>query len=651
MRIPEPSKIIPVLLALGLLLGLHPDLRAGNPEYERKLKEIQPGDHEAIFKLALWCVGMDEELKRRGRDHFEDLVFQAGEPWASKAKYRLGLFALTRGKLFTDLKRAGRYLKEAAEAGNEAATRRLEELRQAHDENKSRLVEKANGFLAKRRFDLAVKILDDAYRLPLGDGSLSDRSLLERLAHAYREMGKELSRLDLKEVVPTCSTCGGTGYMECKKCKGTGKVKGKTPDELVTGVDGSKYKKGGEVEMKCPYCKATGGKICSGCAGLGLNMALLPAALGKNLRSMATSLKRLEKRKDPWDAIRKTWEKVVALRLHIPAGFKVEGVKGDDGLVPPDDSRVDRKSLEKMWEGFSEVDKHKFLLSFSVRAASYLRSVFLHDSGRKSLAEKAPYDLATSRIPFDVAPVAAFPEIFHDRWIAVRGKLLRKRSRRGKNEVVWEDDSLKRLDLKGPGHTNLCCIYWTAEGREKHTLLAKLKAGRQFDYLEKFVWAYKYPDVSEKVEEIKRDSEVILFGRFIHNPLGTEPALLEIWDLDLVKEEKSRSVTVFPGPAVRLPLNEATVPPGKLAGYYLSRGLGTLRDEVFNKARRRRRGDEAREAEERRAELRAAALKDFRRSRDLLEGATQELESADRFTTEKLEQVHREILRILGTRE
>jgi hypothetical protein len=635
------------LVSLAVLVALGGLTRADDTEFERRLARLAPDDYDGRFKLALWGMGMGEKAKRQGRDLFEDIAFSTGGDLGAKALYRLGLYHLTQGRTYWDRKRAARLLLKAADFGNEAAARRVTELKTEFGERKQNLLEKADRLLASRRFDTATRTLRDAYRLPLGVGSLSDPAVLERLAFAYAEMGKELRRLDDKKVQPACPVCAGTGFQPCRKCKGTGKVKKKKPPELVTGIEGSSYKKGETVDVKCAFCKGTGGEPCRTCGGLGLNFEILPESSHKALRAMAASIKRISKRKDPWDAIRKTWARVVANRLHIPAGYNVSTVSGTDKFIPPDVTLVDRPSLKKFWEAAGGQEKHRFLLGFTGLSAQYLRPIFMHDRARNTLRTRAPLDLAPSTMPLDIETVAALPEIFHDRWIAIQGKISRSRGRRGKKGGTdWDDDSFKWVFLKGRGRTPLRCFYWTPiDGREKHTLLAKLKISDAFRHLERFVWAYPYQDVEEQVTSLRRECEVVVFGRFIYNPLGIDAALFEIWSLDLVREDKGRTVTWHPGSLGRAP--SSTAEPAVRSGYLLLKGLHFLRDEAWNRKRRKKKGDEAAEIEKRRGELRVAAIGAFREARSILETAAFEANRIDAYLEEQLAQVNRELDRVL----
>ncbi len=631
--------------AAALFAALAAYASGGDAEYERRLKEIAPGDNEAIFKLAVWCMEGDGALKKKGRDHFESLAVSAGGSLSAKAKYQLAVFSVTQGRTYHDLKRAARLLGEASAAGYEPAGRRLAEMAAAGPEKKKEGLDKGNRHLAQREFDAALRALEGAYKLPAGESGAGDGEMLEMLANVHFEMGAEIRRLDGGDIVTACSTCAGTCYQACTKCQGSGKVKGKKPAELVTGVEGGTYKKEEIVDIECPLCKGSGGEICKKCSGMGVNSDILPEEAAKALRLAAVTIQRLLDKKDSWEAVEKVWERVLELRLRLPAGFKVAGAKPVGTLIPPDESLADRPALLKFWESASSVDRHKFLVTLATEAAHFLRPVFMQKPGARTLKEKSPYDLKAQSVPFKPEVAASFPRVFDDRWISVRGRVASNKKRKDSND--WEDDSFKWLFLAGDGRTPLRCLYWTAKGKAKQTILAKLKMGDDFSYLERFIWAYKYAEIEERISDLRKETEVELFGRFVHNPDFGEQALLEIWHVDAVKETRGKNETFLQAEEPPMPAESAEQKPEIRAGMHFRKGLALLRDPVFSTQKKLKPDQEA-EVAAKRSALREEALGEFRTARNLFEAAASEIDKVPGFLEEQIGQVNRAIEELLG---
>ncbi len=611
---------------------------AENPEYERRLKELAEGDFDGLLKLATWCMDGDAQLKRKGRDLLEMIIARGTGATAASARHQLAVFCLTQGRTYHDAKKAWRLLSEAAAAGHESAGRRLAELVEAQGGKKKENLERGNRFLAQREYEPAIKTLEACFRMPGGVEDQSDEELLLKLAFVRFEEGAEIRRLDGKDIVSACSVCGATCYQACTKCQGSGKVKGRKGAELVTGIEGSEYKKEEVVDIECPQCKGTGGEICKKCLGMGANHEIMPEKIGKRFKLMGSCIQQLLEKKDSWEAINKTWAKVVELGLHLPAEFKVAGAKDVVKLIPPDESLADRPSLAKFWEGASLVDKHKFLVSIAAEAARFLRPLFMQKVKPRTLKEKSPYDLRADSIPFPPEIVSALPTVFDERWISVRGRILRQQRRR--DGLDWDDDSFKWVMLAGSGsRIPLRCIYWTAKGHERQTILAKLKMGDDYAYLDRFVWSYKYAEIDERLSGLKKDAEVEFFGRFMNGSEIGEPALFEIWHVDKVSETKSKQEEYFPAQEPEVP-PDSQGRPEFAAGRHFRKGLALLRDGAFNIQKRLKPEEEA-ALNEKRKSLAMSALAEFRASRELLETAAGDKDKISPFLEEQIGQVNR----------
>ncbi|MBK4733981.1 hypothetical protein [Noviherbaspirillum pedocola] len=61
-----------------------------------------------------------------------------------------------------------------------------------------------------------------------------------------------------------CPKCGGTGVLQCHRCKGTGKVEESNNEALINpglGVE--------QHPVRCPSCHGVGTEACSRCDGSG----------------------------------------------------------------------------------------------------------------------------------------------------------------------------------------------------------------------------------------------------------------------------------------------------------------------------------------------------------------------------------------------
>jgi len=61
-----------------------------------------------------------------------------------------------------------------------------------------------------------------------------------------------------------CPKCGGSGVLECHRCKGAGKVKKADSGAAMDASSGA-----GSEEVKCPSCHGVGTEPCSRCDGSG----------------------------------------------------------------------------------------------------------------------------------------------------------------------------------------------------------------------------------------------------------------------------------------------------------------------------------------------------------------------------------------------
>ena len=56
----------------------------------------------------------------------------------------------------------------------------------------------------------------------------------------------------------TCRECGGSGYIECTKCEGSGEARGQMPIATIQGIRNDCPKCDGEGVITCPICKGKG---------------------------------------------------------------------------------------------------------------------------------------------------------------------------------------------------------------------------------------------------------------------------------------------------------------------------------------------------------------------------------------------------------
>jgi DnaJ-class molecular chaperone len=61
-----------------------------------------------------------------------------------------------------------------------------------------------------------------------------------------------------------CPKCGGTGVLECHRCKGTGKVEQDSGEALANMAPGAE-----QHPVRCPSCHGVGSEPCSRCDGSG----------------------------------------------------------------------------------------------------------------------------------------------------------------------------------------------------------------------------------------------------------------------------------------------------------------------------------------------------------------------------------------------
>ena len=275
-------------------------------------------------------------------------LFTAGRQRTSEAKYALAMCYLRGEDVPQDPEKAERLLQESAEGGSEKAKKELkrlcderaaEELRitreKAEKRGKIEAIQEVESEITDRKarinsilkgklggdwedFDagkitqtdssISVKTEEALKQI---SGTFSENDSLGKLNEALRKLQAESERLearlaeiakvkgvyDAKELESrkeTCTPCGGTGTIECARCKGKGEVVVKVSEPCPicsgenSGWSGSHRRGVVMVEVDCGNCRGTGEiakrQRCRSCGGKGKLTIEEPGRLRSRVR-------------------------------------------------------------------------------------------------------------------------------------------------------------------------------------------------------------------------------------------------------------------------------------------------------------------------------------------------------------------------------
>ncbi|GEM_PF-3383847 len=526
--------------AMVLCLSAGP-LAAQQEAYTQKRAELEPGDHEGLFELGMWCLGRGGPMERYARACFEDLLDAPGDV-RDRATYRLALWHLNRGRGFADAKLGVDLLARVASRGAEIpAGRDLGFRRETVAARKRDLIEKAQRALVAGNVESAARILNEARRLPFGKASgeydLDDARILDNIARALAEAERAWKKFADPKLPVDCPKCNGTGFQKCPKCKGKGEIRVKTDPKRVLTPEGFKYEPGKWVTRKCAHCGGSGKIPCKACRATGVDFDLLPKGRKRDWYRFGMWIESNAEREDPILAVERVFQEVVDHQLKVPASLDAS-IRFP--LIPPTREKMDVASLKRYWEQATPKDKLDFLRSITILSARWMEPFFFQARSRQTLGVKEPFADRPRLVPLPPEIVGSDPVAFQNRWVSVIGEI------QGKNlRGFWPED-VSWIQLRGrQGSHNLQILVWKPAAREKHRILSEMH--RDFGYLRRFLWTYPFT-LEEQIDKLRSGTKVVLYGRTIFESGGYPSHALEVWSVDPVSDRRGLKAPDGPPP-------------------------------------------------------------------------------------------------------
>ncbi|MHC4599820.1 MAG: hypothetical protein ACYS47_12515, partial [Planctomycetota bacterium] len=386
----------------------------------KRLKNLKPGSWDEWMAVGegFAAKGTPKDLAR-ARLLFEACLRAAPPALADRAASLLIDVHLHEKAPFRGSFAAARLLRRLArKTREESAIRRFEKLRAEVLSKKRALLEKANKAKEEGRTRDAEKALREALVLPftvpaeVGD-PVDEGAILARLTELSKGMEKAVrARYEGKKI--HCQTCEGRSATTCSTCKGRGKEKkvvspgpGRTP---------------GTYWVKCTRCEGFGLVMCSHCGFTGFDLRLLDGRDRKAFSDYAKWIAPLLREPDLAEALDKAQDAALRVFFDLPDTFLPDD-RNVGRLFPLRRSTTIPSAYMELWKRRNgAVDRYNLLIDLGVVSARTLKPYLLPLSMRRAAKPRAPLRReieATSPMPPE--RVAAFPDFYHDRWVAVRG--------------------------------------------------------------------------------------------------------------------------------------------------------------------------------------------------------------------------------------
>lgn len=518
--------------------------------YDKRKKAMASDDAKERWELAQFCL--ENNLRRQGEELLGEIRTMAS-PFYVQATRKLAEILAPREPiaaidLLDDL---------AAKTADLEAQVKARELKRDLDKRRQAAYDEAQVYVQKRDWVQAVATLKYAHALSYAGPQASDgpdapvtrAQVLAKLAEVRQTMEGiargELTaaghEVDTSKVI-TCSVCPKhAGLGACAACKGAGTVERVIP--AVITLNGIKPER--RVQVPCPTCQGTKQGRCTACAGSGLEINQLEARTQYPVRSVADRAW-TRNYPDALTGMRDCFAAAQQRKVTLPPGFVPDypsSKKLRDALpevpVPDDFGNGDSAAnLEALWKAAKPEVRANFLCCYAFEAAQKSQPAAGELSGAADPANAlaAPPELAKLRASapsVGATEVSALPETWAGRWVWIAATY------DGPDASLSGKDRLA-LQIKTETPNNLHPFVYRAEAQALH---AKASGEEGAPPLLKLLGtSYPYADVGAKAGDLQAGDAFQALGRVIYSKDRNPETSLEIWDLMVRADPKTREL-------------------------------------------------------------------------------------------------------------
>ncbi|MCK6470753.1 MAG: hypothetical protein L6R28_03305 [Planctomycetes bacterium] len=518
--------------------------------YEKRKKALASDDAKGRWELAQHCLAnnlrrQSEELLGEIRTMASPFYVQATRKLAEILAPREPIAAI---ELLDDL---------AAKTADLEAQVKARELKRDLDKRRQTAYDEAQGYMQKRDWAQAVATLKFAHALSYAgpqasegpDAPVTRAQVLAKLAEvrqtmegiARGELTAAGNEVDTAKVI-TCTVCTKhAGVGACAACKGAGTVERIIP--AVITLNGVKPER--RVQVTCPTCQGTKLGRCTACAGSGLEINQLESRMRFPVRALADRAW-TRNYPDALTGMKDCFALAQQRKVTLPPGFVPDYPSSKNlrdalpGVPVPDDfgNGGSAANLEALWKAAKPEVRGNFLCSYAFEAVQNAQPAAGELSGAADPANAlaAPPDLGKMRASaptVGATELSALPETWAGRWVWVAGTY------DGPDASLSAKDRLA-LQIKTDAPNNLHPFVFRAEAKDLH---AKAAGENSAPPLLKLLAAnYPYADVAAKAGDLRTGDTFQALGRVIYSKDRNPETCLEVWDLMVRADPKTREL-------------------------------------------------------------------------------------------------------------